>query len=114
VQLFIPVTTLRTSMASPFQKRTLILMRGLPGSGKSTAAVKLAEGTSSNRHRLLAADDFFVQLGIFAFDATKAGEAYAVRHDAPHGRVLSLSALGLVRSGIDDVHEQPLSRAWTL
>lgn len=50
----------------------LILMRGLPGSGKTTI------GSLFNNNNLLSADDFFTdELGNYNFDATKLKEAHS-------------------------------------
>jgi len=53
------------------QKRTLIICRGLPGSGKSSLARSLAPGSN------YAADDFFTKGGRYDFDFTRIGEAHA-------------------------------------
>lgn len=49
----------------------LILVRGLPGSGKST----LCEQLSPDYH--FEADDFFMREGVYKFDPSKLGEAHA-------------------------------------
>lgn len=51
---------------------TIYLMRGLPGSGKSTKARSLGVAT------IVSADDFFMRNGVYEFDATKLGEAHAM------------------------------------
>jgi predicted kinase len=51
--------------------RTLVLLRGLPGSGKTELARTLAPGAC------YAADDFFEQDGGYDFDPAKLGEAHA-------------------------------------
>ena len=56
-------------------------MRGLPGSGKTTAANELARQLSLKRYRVFGADDYFVKMDVFVFDAAQAGDAYAVRDD---------------------------------
>jgi uridine kinase len=58
---------------------TLILMRGLPGSGKTTAARELTKHLNPKDYRLFAADDYFMNTGKFVFDSAQAGQAYAVR-----------------------------------
>jgi predicted kinase len=52
-------------------ERVLLLIRGLPGSGKTTLAKILAPNTR------VAADDFFTTNGRYEFDAGKIGEAHA-------------------------------------
>jgi adenylate kinase family enzyme len=50
--------------------KNLILLRGLPGSGKSTFAKQIC-----NQH--IEADMFFIQDGEYKFDASKLKEAHA-------------------------------------
>lgn len=50
--------------------RTLILLRGLPGSAKSTLARTLAPGAN------FAADDFFEVEGLYRYDGSKIREAH--------------------------------------
>jgi hypothetical protein len=52
------------------QTKTLFLCRGLPGSGKSSVARRLAP------YHCWAADDFFELDGGYAFDREKIGEAH--------------------------------------
>ncbi len=52
-------------------KKQLIIMRGLPGSGKSYLAKKLAENGI-----IFSTDDFFVKDGVYNFDKEKIGEAH--------------------------------------
>lgn len=53
---------------------TAIIMRGIPGSGKSTFARKLAEG----RHAVICStDDFFVKDGIYRREITMLAEYHA-------------------------------------
>jgi tRNA uridine 5-carbamoylmethylation protein Kti12 len=60
--------------------RKLILMRGLPGSGKTPAAKKLTEHLTPKDYRLFAADDYVYFLKEqFVFHSELAGPAYAVR-----------------------------------
>ena len=56
----------------------LILLRGVPGSGKSTLGeVILYTPGSNNTNNVLSADDFFIdEHGNYIFDATKIKEAH--------------------------------------
>jgi predicted kinase len=54
--------------------KNLILLRGLPGSGKSTAAKLLGAGGSGTAH--FEADMYFMQDGEYKFDASKIKDAH--------------------------------------
>lgn len=55
----------------------LILLRGLPGSGKTTLAKVILQLPSNTEPEVLSADDFFEDKdGIYNFDATKLKEAH--------------------------------------
>ena len=53
-------------------QKTMYIVRGLPGSGKTTLARRIAE-------KVFAADDFFYELGggTYDFDPKRLGEAHA-------------------------------------
>jgi predicted kinase len=51
--------------------KLLILMRGLPGAGKSTLSEALTD-----KENICTADDFFMDKGEYKFDATKLGAAH--------------------------------------
>jgi len=53
----------------------LILVRGLPGSGKTTFAKKL-KGELSFDPELYAADDYFMRDGVYTFDPNRLREAH--------------------------------------
>jgi len=53
--------------------QTLTLVRGLPGSGKTSFAGLLA---SNNKSVVLSADDFFTKNGVYSFDPKKLPEAH--------------------------------------
>jgi predicted kinase len=53
--------------------KTLYILRGIPGSGKTTHAKRLA-GTNG---AVISADDYFMRDGEYCFDASKLGEAHA-------------------------------------
>jgi hypothetical protein len=50
----------------------LFIVRGLPGSGKSSLAKHLAPA-----HAQFSADDFFIRDGLYSFDRSKLPDAYA-------------------------------------
>jgi hypothetical protein len=55
----------------------LILLRGLPGSGKSTLGSIILQLPNNNPQEVLSADDFFVNNeGEYIFDGTKLKEAH--------------------------------------
>jgi predicted kinase len=55
----------------------LILLRGLPGSGKSTLGNVILQLPNNNPQEVLSADDFFVNKeGEYIFDGTKLKEAH--------------------------------------
>lgn len=55
----------------------LILLRGIPGSGKSTFGDVILRTTQSNIHDVLSADNFFIdEKGNYNFDSTKLKEAH--------------------------------------
>lgn len=54
-------------------EKALILLRGIPGSGKSTVAELLGGGNST----VVSADMFFEKDGQYNFDMTKLGQAHA-------------------------------------
>lgn len=54
-------------------EKYLILLRGCPGAGKSTVAELLSE---DRKYPVKSADDFFMQNGMYKFDAAKLGAAH--------------------------------------
>jgi predicted kinase len=54
--------------------KKLILLRGLPGSGKSTMAKILGNGANQSHHE---ADMYFMQDGTYQFDGSKLKDAHA-------------------------------------
>lgn len=54
-------------------EKTLIILRGLPGSGKSTVA-KIIQPKDK---LICTADDYFMQDGIYKFDPRKLGQAHS-------------------------------------
>lgn len=52
-------------------KKSLILLRGLPGAGKNTLAEAITD-----KENICCADDFFMDKGEYKFDATKLGAAH--------------------------------------
>lgn len=55
----------------------LILLRGVPGSGKTTLGQTILDCPNSSDHKVLSADDFFTDSeGNYNFDFTKIKEAH--------------------------------------
>jgi predicted kinase len=55
----------------------LILLRGLPGSGKSTIGEVILSGAYVDKHDVISADDYFVDNdGIYRFESSKLKEAH--------------------------------------
>jgi predicted kinase len=61
------------------QMRTLTMVRGISGSGKTTLARQLALG---GRRKLIAADDYFVEDGVYQFDPSRLPHAHAYCQEA--------------------------------
>jgi predicted kinase len=60
-----------------YKQGDLILLRGLPGSGKSTLGNVILQLPNNNPQEVLSADDFFVNNeGEYIFDGTKLKEAH--------------------------------------
>jgi predicted kinase len=59
-------------------KSVLTLVRGLPGSGKSSYAESLCDGfiRQGLKSAVYAADDFFTVKGVYTFDPKRLGEAH--------------------------------------
>lgn len=56
----------------------VIVLRGIPGSGKSTYAKEQIAREAPSSYAVCSADNFFVGTdGVYRFDATKLGEAHA-------------------------------------
>lgn len=55
---------------------TLILIRGLPGSGKSTLSKKLKTEYAGRPVYVFEADDYFSKSGSYEFDASKLNQAH--------------------------------------
>jgi signal recognition particle GTPase len=67
--------------------RMFVVMRGLPGSGKTTLAETIVEyaGEMAVYCMICSANDFFMQNGVFQFNADDIGRA----HDAGFNRCLA-------------------------
>lgn len=62
--------------AKPLLKKgTVVLVRGLPGSGKSYLAEALRQQTNAEM-KVCAADDYFYEDGVYNFDPSKLAEAH--------------------------------------
>jgi dephospho-CoA kinase len=55
-------------------KKSIILLRGVPGCGKTTFAELMSEG----RYPVISADDYFMKDGKYEFDMSKIGEAHSL------------------------------------
>lgn len=55
------------------ETKTLVIMRGVTGSGKSTVALAVAQGDKS---KIFSTDDFFVKDGVYQFDPKQIGRAH--------------------------------------
>lgn len=75
--------------------KILFVMRGCPGSGKSSTAKKLGEGGV-----VLSTDDFFVEDGRYVFNPTRLGEA----HDWNIKRALKAISEGVSPIVIDNTN----------
>lgn len=59
--------------------KVLVILRGLPGSGKSYLARRLVENTVSSQeyHRFIfSADDYFMRRGVYQYDVSKISDAH--------------------------------------
>ncbi len=62
---------------TPQYKGDLILLRGIPGSGKSTLGEIILQTPQQQNPDVLSADNFFVdENGVYNFDSTKIKEAH--------------------------------------
>lgn len=61
--------------------RSLIVVRGLPGSGKSHKAKKIALMNNFNKVTIRTTDDFFMVDGEYVFDHTKIGLYHQMNQD---------------------------------
>lgn len=87
-------------------KNVLYIIRGLPGSGKSTEAKRLAAENPDN-FKIYEADDYFLDTtsGIYNFDATKLQEAH---HNCQEATKTSL------REGFNVIVSNTFSTLWEL
>jgi len=74
-----PFLTDIPSMTNMQNSLTMIVMRGLPGSGKSTIVRKLKEVFP--KASVCSADNFFVSNGVYKFDRTKLKDAHQFSQD---------------------------------
>jgi predicted kinase len=58
-------------------QKVLTLVRGLPGSGKSSYAQFIKNGFGADNAIVCSADDFFDKNGVYTFDGSKLAEAHA-------------------------------------
>jgi NEDD4-binding protein 2 len=78
-------------------QKTLVIMRGFPGSGKSSLAKQLGQGGI-----VLGSDDFFVIDGKYQFDPNMLSDA----HLWNQGRVLSAIKKGITPIVVDNTNVQ--------
>lgn len=71
--------------------KELIILRGVPGCGKSTVAESLVFGVTTSA--ICTADDYFMVEGEYKFDSTKLGQA----HDACKSKCEKAMSLGVER-----------------
>lgn len=58
-------------------RKKVFIMRGLPGSGKSSLATSIANGQELDvKSTIISADNFFVKDGVYKFDKSKIKEAH--------------------------------------
>lgn len=85
--------------------KILIILRGLPGSGKSHLAVGLTDvtlGPGNNSQHILSTDDYFIQNRRYVFDPSKLQEA----HEWNHRRAFQAMSRGLSPVIIDNTNTQ--------
>ncbi|KAJ8929919.1 hypothetical protein NQ314_017353 [Rhamnusium bicolor] len=65
--------------------KVLIIMRGVPGCGKSYLAKNILQSTvgfnSNSKLHILSSDDFFCQNGVYKFDSNKLQDAHGWNHN---------------------------------
>lgn len=68
--------------------KVLVIMRGVPGCGKSYLAKRVLESTigfDNNYYlHILSADDYFFQSGVYRYDSQKISEAHGWNHNRAH------------------------------
>ncbi|EFA12880.1 NEDD4-binding protein 2 isoform X2 [Tribolium castaneum] len=85
--------------------KVLVILRGLPGSGKSQLAVGITDvtlGPGNNSPHILSTDDYFIQNGRYVFDPNRLQEA----HEWNHRRAFQAMSRGLSPVIIDNTNTQ--------
>ncbi|RZC35493.1 NEDD4-binding protein 2 [Asbolus verrucosus] len=85
--------------------KVLVILRGLPGSGKSRLAVAITDvalGPGNNSNHILSTDDFFVQQRGYLFDPQRLQEA----HEWNHRRAFQAMSRGFSPVIIDNTNTQ--------
>ena len=85
--------------------KVLVILRGVPGSGKSRLAVGITDvtlGPGNNSHHILSTDDFFVQQRGYVYDPSKLQEA----HGWNHRRAFQAMSRGMSPVIIDNTNTQ--------
>jgi len=72
----IPKTQSQSDQESKQSTKTVILMRGLPGSGKTTLAREFVDDMPDGSSVILSTDEYFMVAGHYCFDHTRLREAH--------------------------------------
>ena len=59
----------------------LIIVRGMPGSGKSTIAKMLKDKHKDKPSRICSTDNYFMQHGVYRFDPSKLGQYHTANYN---------------------------------
>lgn len=74
--------------------KRLVIMRGLPGSGKSTHAKELQGGVPTRV--ICSADDYFMKDGIYQFDPKQLGKAHEACKAKAHTAMLKSMSVVII------------------
>jgi hypothetical protein len=97
---------MRCLQERPASPRLLIILRGLPGSGKSTIAKRLCESISGAV--VCSADDYFTKDGVYAFNPMEVPEAHnTCRNLAEHRMAQGYPAVIIDNTNTRLAHMEP-------
>lgn len=82
--------------------RVCVVMRGLPGSGKSFVAQQIVEETVKNAEHIVSADHFFMRNGQYKFDSSKLEQA----HELARNKFAQKANLGYSPLVVDNTNMQ--------